>query len=111
MIAVGLNVLELPTHPVTGVEVDALRKAILNRKISLCLFVTNFSNPLGSLVPDGNKREIVELCERYNVPIIESDLFGDLYFVLPPARVGTRESQRKSFFGGDHGLQLSGQLP
>lgn len=76
----GLNVLELPTNPVTGIEVDALKSALEKKKVRLCLLVSNFSNPLGSCMPDENKRAVVKLMEKHNVPLIEDDLFGDLYF-------------------------------
>lgn len=76
----GLNVLELPTNPVTGVEIDALKKALARKKIKLCLLVSNYSNPLGSCIPDEHKKAIVQLMEKHNVPLIEDDLFGDLYF-------------------------------
>ncbi len=78
--SLGLNVLELPTNPITGIEVDALKKAIETKKVKLCLLVSNFSNPLGSCMPDENKKAVVKLMEKHNIPLIEDDLFGDLYF-------------------------------
>lgn len=78
--SLGLKVLELPTHPKTGVELDALKKAVINNKIKLCLLVSNFSNPLGSCMPEENKKEVVKMLEYYNIPLIEDDLYGDLYF-------------------------------
>lgn len=78
--SLGLNVLELPTNPVTGIEVDALKKVMEIKKIKLCLLVSNFSNPLGSCMPNENKKAVVNLIEKYDVPLIEDDLFGDLYF-------------------------------
>ncbi|MES2678418.1 MAG: PLP-dependent aminotransferase family protein [Bacteroidota bacterium] len=78
--SIGLKVIELPTHPVTGVELDALEKAFKKNKVKLCLFVTNFNNPLGSMMPVENKKAVVKLLEKYNVPLIEDDLYGDLYF-------------------------------
>ncbi|MEP7196090.1 MAG: PLP-dependent aminotransferase family protein [Saprospiraceae bacterium] len=76
----GLNVLELPTNPITGIEVDALKNALENKNVKLCLLVSNFSNPLGSCMPVENKKAVVKLMEKHNVPLIEDDLFGDLYF-------------------------------
>lgn len=76
--SLGLKVLELPTHPVTGVEVDALKKAI--PKINICLLVPNFNTPLGSLMPDEHKKEVVELLAKHRIPLIEDDIYGDLYF-------------------------------
>ena len=43
--SLGLKVLELPTHPDTGIAPDDLRRAILKHPIKACLFVANFGNP------------------------------------------------------------------
>ncbi|CAL1517497.1 PLP-dependent aminotransferase family protein [Chitinophaga sp. MM2321] len=78
--SMGLKVLEVPTHPVTGVDLDYLDKAIPKHKIKACLFVTNFNNPLGSCMPDNNKKELVAMMEKYDIALIEDDIYGDLYF-------------------------------
>lgn len=74
----GLNVLELPTHPTTGIEIEALRKVI--PQINLCLLIPNFNSPLGSCMPDDHKKEIVQLLSEHHIPLIEDDVYGDLYF-------------------------------
>lgn len=78
--SLGLKVMELPTNPTTGVEIEALKKALKEKKIKLCVLISNFNNPLGSCMPDEHKREVVKLMEKYNVPLIEDDLYGDVYF-------------------------------
>jgi DNA-binding transcriptional MocR family regulator len=78
--SLGLRVLELPTHAKTGIDIDALKKAITRNKVRLCLLVSNFNNPLGSCMPDEHKKEVVSLLQHYNVPLIEDDLYGDVYF-------------------------------
>ena len=78
--AFGLKALEIPTHPVTGVSLDALRFAIEHHPVKACLFMTNFTNPLGALVPDESKRELVSLLARHEIPLIEDDIHGALYF-------------------------------
>lgn len=77
-VSLGLKVLELPTHPVTGVDLAALKKVV--RKIDACLLVPNFNTPLGSCMPDEHKKEVVELLAQQEVPLIEDDIYGDLYF-------------------------------
>jgi DNA-binding transcriptional MocR family regulator len=77
-VSLGLKVLELPTHPATGIEMEALKKVI--PKINICLLVPNFNTPLGSCMPDEHKKEAVSLLARHGIPLIEDDIYGDLYF-------------------------------
>lgn len=74
----GMKVLELPTHPTSGIEIEALKKNL--SKINICLLIPNFNSPLGSYMPDENKKEIVKLLSENNIPLIEDDVYGDLYF-------------------------------
>lgn len=76
----GINILELPTDPVTGIDPDELKKAIITKKMKAALLVTNFNNPLSSCVPDDHKKEIARLIQEYNIPLIEDDIYGDVYF-------------------------------
>ncbi|MBI3525438.1 MAG: PLP-dependent aminotransferase family protein [Betaproteobacteria bacterium] len=76
----GLKALEIPTHPRHGISVDALEIATRERKIAACLLMSNFNNPLGSLIPDQEKKRIAELMAARKIPIIEDDVYGDLHF-------------------------------
>ena len=76
--SLGLKVMEIATHPVSGIDVEALKKLL--PKIDVCLLVPNFNTPLGYCTPDRSKKEIVELLAKYNVPLIEDDTYGDIYF-------------------------------
>lgn len=80
MESLGLKVVEIPTDPQTGVDLDQLERAIRRFSIKACLFVCNFNNPLGSCLPDEKKRQLVELITRKNIPLIEDDIYGELYF-------------------------------
>lgn len=76
--SLGLRVLELPTNPATGVDPDALKKVL--PQINVCLFISNFSNPMGSCMPDEHKKRIVDMLAEHNIPLIEDDLYGDVFF-------------------------------
>ena len=75
----GLKALEIPMHPRDGMDLDALERALKGRRVAACLAVPNFNNPLGSLMPDENKRRLVEILARRDVPLIEDDINGGLY--------------------------------
>jgi len=76
----GLRALEIPTHPREGLSIEALAFALEHNAIRAVLVISNFNNPLGSTIPDNKKKELVELLSRYDVPLIENDVFGELYF-------------------------------
>ena len=78
--SLGLNILEVPGNPDTGIDLDFLERALAKTKVKACLFVPNFSNPLGACMPDENKIRLVELLARENIPLIEDDIYGDLHF-------------------------------
>lgn len=74
----GLKALEIPSTPREGISIEALRYAIEHNKVSACLVIANFGNPLGSLMPEVRKRELVELLAANEIPLIEDDIYGDL---------------------------------
>jgi DNA-binding transcriptional MocR family regulator len=78
--ALDLKALELPTDPTTGVDVSALERALSRVDIAACLFASSFNNPLGCTIPDTKKRSILELLTKRGVPLIEDDIYGDIYF-------------------------------
>jgi DNA-binding transcriptional MocR family regulator len=78
--SLGLRALEIPTHPRDGISLSALRFALEHNSIQACLVLSNFNNPLGSCIPDENKQELVELLARHEIPLIEGDVCGELFF-------------------------------
>jgi DNA-binding transcriptional MocR family regulator len=80
MESLGLKVVEIPTDPVTGIDVDYLEGAVKKFDIKACLFVPNFNNPMGSCMPDDRKEQLVNMLARYEIPLIEDDIYGELYF-------------------------------
>jgi DNA-binding transcriptional MocR family regulator len=46
--------------------------------------MTNFQNPLGALMPEDSKQELVELLAKHTIPLIEDDVYAELYFGRRP---------------------------
>lgn len=76
----GLQALEIPSHPRDGISLERLGDALKKHRVRACAASPNFSNPLGSAMPDDNKRELVQMLARRGIPLIEDDIYGDLYF-------------------------------
>ena len=76
----GLRALEIPATPGEGLCLETLRYALDQTPVSAVLTIGNFNNPLGSLMPEGRKRELAELLEERDIPLIEDDIYGDLSF-------------------------------
>lgn len=78
--ALGMKALEIPCHPRHGLELEALESALDKRRVAAVLLVPSFSNPLGSCMPEENRQRLVTLLAKRDVPLIEDDIYGDLYF-------------------------------
>ncbi|WP_394850750.1 PLP-dependent aminotransferase family protein [Pendulispora brunnea] len=78
--ALDLKALELPTDATNGIDLGALEKALASQSVKACLFASSFNNPLGCTMSDTKKRAVLEVLARYDVPLIEDDIYGDVYF-------------------------------
>jgi DNA-binding transcriptional MocR family regulator len=75
-----MRALEIPAHAGTGIDLAQLDDGLRRHNVKACVVVSNFSNPLGALMPDDAKRELVQILARREVPLIEDDIYGDLHF-------------------------------
>ena len=76
----NMQALEVPADPSAGLSVATVCKALDEHDVRAALLNPTFHNPLGFDMPEAAKEELVNLfCER-GVPIIEDDIFGELYF-------------------------------
>ncbi|HEU4402229.1 MAG TPA: PLP-dependent aminotransferase family protein [Candidatus Polarisedimenticolia bacterium] len=78
--ALGMRVVEIPTHPRTGISLDLLERAIKKHRISACIAMTNCHNPLGYVLSEERTKALVDLTARHEVPLIEDDIYGDLAY-------------------------------
>lgn len=75
----GLRAIELPTDAREGLDLSALAGVLERGEARACWLMPNFQNPLGALMPEVKKRALVELLARHQVPLIEDDVYAELY--------------------------------
>lgn len=88
---VGLRAVEIPTHPADGLSLEGLQVALEQWPLKACIVVTNHSNPMGTRMPDERKQQMVSMLAAAGVPLIEDDIYGDLY------HTGERPKPAKAF--------------
>ncbi|WP_305079990.1 PLP-dependent aminotransferase family protein [Methylobacillus glycogenes] len=90
----GMQVAELPTDPDAGIDLIALQQAASKTRIAAVILTTNFQNPLGFVMPDAKKQDLVTLLASLQIPLIEDDVYQELYFseqAPRPAKAFDRE--------------------
>ena len=78
--SLGMSVIEIESDPHTGMSIDALERAVDSIEISAVICIPNYSNPSGTLMTDLKKQRMVELLADRAIPLIEDDIYGELYF-------------------------------
>lgn len=78
--ALGMRVCEIPTFPREGICLDELEARLECCRIKACVFTLNYSNPLGSCMPEEKKQRLVRMLAERKIPLIEDDIYGNLVF-------------------------------
>jgi len=76
----GMLALEVPTCSEDGVCLNDLAQALDSHPVKAVLMSSLINNPLGSMMPEHKRRDLVALCESKNIPLIEDDVYRELHF-------------------------------
>lgn len=69
-----------------GMQIDALEQLILAKKVKLIIVNPTFQNPTGNTMTLKRREELIALSQKYQLPIVEDDVFSELNFEqLPPS--------------------------
>ncbi|MEI2832449.1 GntR family transcriptional regulator MpaR [Pseudomonas mosselii] len=75
-----LKAVEIPVHPREGMDLGVLAQTLEKHPVKAVWCMTNFQNPVGASMPEAKKQELVELLRRHQVPLIEDDVYAELYY-------------------------------
>ena len=84
--SLGLKALELPTHPSTGLDMDAVEAVFTSSQVAALVTMPTVHNPLGCSMPVESKERLARLAATTEVPVIEDAIYAELQFqaVLQP---------------------------
>jgi len=85
--AVGARLVGVPMDG-EGMQVEAAERVLAHAGIRLIYTIPNFQNPTGDTMSGERRASLLTLAQRYQVPILEDDLYGELaYGASPPASI------------------------
>lgn len=68
----------VPVRPERGIDPEALGYALEQNRVKLIILMPDFQNPTGTTLPAADRRRVLELAERYRVPIVEDHIYARL---------------------------------
>ncbi|KAF2330641.1 aminotransferase-like domain-containing protein [Flavobacterium daemonense] len=75
-----LKLATIPSDPETGIKFADVENIAQRLQIKACLFVSNFNNPDAASISTEVKKQLADFANSRNIPIIEDDLYGDIFF-------------------------------
>lgn len=75
----GLKALFIRTAPQHGIDLDSLERALQSHSVKACWLMSTLQNPLGFTLSTEKKQQLVQLLSRYQVALIEDDVYSELY--------------------------------
>lgn len=64
-----------------GIDLISLEKVIRQHRVKMVMVNPSFQNPTGKTMSMKRRKALVELCQNYQIPILEDDVFAKLNFV------------------------------
>jgi DNA-binding transcriptional MocR family regulator len=81
-----LKAVEIPVHPREGIDLAALSDSLRQLPIKACWFMSSLQNPLGASMSEAKKQALYQLLVEHQVPLIEDDVYAELYFASHPPK-------------------------
>ena len=78
--SLGMLAIEVETCPEEGVVIGDVERTIRQHSVKACVFSTTLGIPLGVTMPDVDRKRLVDVLAKYDVPLIEDDVYGELRF-------------------------------
>ena len=79
----GMQLLGIPFEE-TGINLKELSERLKCKQGSILFTIPTFHNPTGIVMPLEKRKELIHLCEKEGLPIIEDDVYREIWFEDSP---------------------------
>ncbi|MGD6941611.1 PLP-dependent aminotransferase family protein [Cytobacillus gottheilii] len=79
----GMNLFGVPIGD-DGLRAELIPKLKRQHHASLLYTIPSFHNPTSHTMPEQRREELLQVCNQERLPILEDDVYGDLWFEEPP---------------------------
>lgn len=76
--SLGLQAIEIPTHPQRGLDVEALETLLQTTALAALVVMPTVHNPLGCTMPVAAKQRLAALAAAQRLPVIEDIVYAEL---------------------------------
>jgi len=77
--SLGVRIIGVPTDS-DGMRMDLLESILVRHRPRLIYTLPTFQNPAGVVMSLERRRRLLLLAKRYQIPILEDDPYGEIYF-------------------------------
>lgn len=106
----GLNAIEVPSHSLSGINIDVLKEVLDKYRITACVVSPAFATPSGSCMSELSKQTLIELANENDFAIIEDDIYGDLGFNTRPKPLKALDTDNRVILCSSFSKTLSRDL-
>jgi GntR family transcriptional regulator of abcA and norABC len=102
-----MNLLGIPLDK-EGIKYDSIGRLKRQHKAALLYTIPTFHNPTGTLMSERRRIDLLKVCQKESIPIIEDDVYGDLWFESPPPKpMKAKDTQGNVLYIGSVSKTLS----
>lgn len=76
--SLGLKIVEISVSATFGPDLNTVEQIAQSELAQAVIMSANHHNPVGFTMSDPAKQRLVDLLARYEIPLIEDDIYGDL---------------------------------
>jgi 2-aminoadipate transaminase len=98
-LAVGVDTEDAPNGRL-GLNIDALESVLMQNRVKFIFATPDFHNPTGTALPMAERRRLLDMAARYQVPVIEDYIYGRLRLR------GTATASLRTLDRGDSVIQI-----